>query len=98
VATAGGFEAAVGGLGVAGAASWGGFGRGGSTSFAGIGSGRVFSETAALLAGRDVSRRPSLAWLSNARIATVIAPAQLPIVTAVSALECLDRAFGFQHA
>ena len=72
-ATAGGFEAAVGGLGVAGAASWGGFGRG-SISFAGIGSGRVFSATAALLAGRDVSRRPSLAWLSKARIATVIAP------------------------
>jgi hypothetical protein len=96
----------VGGLGIAGAANWGGVGRGGpivtilegSTSFAGTGSGRMFSETAALLAGRDVSRRPSLAWLSKARIATVIAPAQLPIVTAVSALDSLDRVFGFQHA
>jgi hypothetical protein len=66
--------------------------------FAGIGSERVFSETAALLAGRDVSSGPSLAWLSKARIATVIAPAQLPIVTAVFAPDCLDRAFGFQHA
>ncbi len=96
----------MGGLGVAGAATWGGFGRagavstggGGSASFDGIGSGREVSKTTALLAGRAVSRRLSLAWLSKTRIATATVPAKLPIVTAVSALGSLDRAFGFQHA